>query len=141
MIPCLSLRASILQHASVNLFSYPSVNSTFTFIFHPPPFLNSGNPFCFIDCFSPLPYHLYTGIRQCRVHRKWKMRMDIIFCQPVTDETVSTVQERYFSLGWGEYQLRGSGNHVAELLLKWDQKEPYSFPDISDLGLKRPHKL
>ncbi len=67
--------------------------------------------------------------------------MNIIFCQPVTDETINTVRERYFSLGWGEYQLRGSGNHVTELLFRWCQKEPYSFPDLSDLGLKRPHKL
>ena len=67
--------------------------------------------------------------------------MDIVFCQPVTNETVTAVRERYFSLGWGELQLRGSGSHVTELQFKWCHEEPFTIPDISDLGLKFPHRL
>ncbi len=41
--------------------------------------------------------------------------MDIIFYQPVTNETVTPVRERYSSLGWGEIYLQGSGNNVIAL--------------------------
>lgn len=67
--------------------------------------------------------------------------MDIIFCQPITDETLDIVRERYFPLGWGEIQLRSSDGHAAELRLKWCRKEPVIFPDVSDLGLANPHRL
>ncbi len=67
--------------------------------------------------------------------------MDIIFCQPVTNETVTVVRERYFSLGWGEIYLRGSGSNVIELQFKWCNEEPFTLPDVSDLGLNRPHRL
>lgn len=67
--------------------------------------------------------------------------MDIIFCQSVTNETVTVVRERYSSLGWGEIYLRGTGNHVMELQFKWCKEEPFILPDVSDLGLEFPHKL
>ena len=44
--------------------------------------------------------------------------MDIIFCQPITNESISIVRERYTSLGWGEIYLRGNGNNVTELHFK-----------------------
>lgn len=67
--------------------------------------------------------------------------MDIVFCQPVTNETVTAVRERYSSLGWGEIYLKGTGNNVTELQFKWCKEEPFMLPDISDSGLKFPHKL
>ncbi len=67
--------------------------------------------------------------------------MDIIFCQPVTDETVSTIRERYFSLGWGEVYLRATGSNVTELHFKWCKEEEFILPDVSDLGLTNPHRL
>lgn len=67
--------------------------------------------------------------------------MDIVFCQPVTDETEAIVRKRYFSLGWGEVQLRGSGHQITELYFKWCGNELFILPDVSDLGLKCPHRL
>ena len=67
--------------------------------------------------------------------------MDIIFYQPVPNETVTPVRERYSSLGWGEIYLQGSGNNVIALQFKWCKEEPFMLPDVSDLGLERPHRL
>lgn len=53
--------------------------------------------------------------------------MDIIFYQPVTNETVTPVRERYSSLGWGEIYLQGSGNNVIALQFKWCKEEPFLF--------------
>ncbi len=59
--------------------------------------------------------------------RKGVILMDIIFCQPVTNETISIVRERYTSLGWGEIYLRGNGNNVTELHFKWCKKHHLCF--------------
>lgn len=67
--------------------------------------------------------------------------MDVIFCQPVTNETVSSVRERYFSLGWGEVGLIGTGSNVTELRFKWCSEGQPKLPEVSDLGLTVPHKL
>ncbi len=67
--------------------------------------------------------------------------MDIIFCQPVTTETVPAIRERYSSLGWGEIYLRATGSCVTELHFKWCKKEAFTLPDVSDLGLSSPHML
>ena len=67
--------------------------------------------------------------------------MDIVFCQPVTNKTVNTVRERYFSLGWGEVYLQATGSNIIELQFKWCKEEPFTLPEVSDLGLEYPHKL
>lgn len=67
--------------------------------------------------------------------------MNIVFCQPVTNETIKTVRERYFSLGWGETSLQGTGSDVTELHFKWCKEEPFTIPDVFDLGLELPHRL
>lgn len=67
--------------------------------------------------------------------------MDIIFCQPVTNETVAAVRKLYFSLGWGEVYLRGDMDNVTELHFKWCKESPFTLPDVSVLGLKSPHRL
>ena len=67
--------------------------------------------------------------------------MNAIFCQPVTNATISAVRERYFSLGWGDVYLKGNGANVTELHLKWCGENPPKFPDTSDLGLDSPHRL
>lgn len=41
--------------------------------------------------------------------------MDIVFCQPATNETISIVRDRYALFGWGEVRLLGSGSNVTEL--------------------------
>lgn len=69
------------------------------------------------------------------------MLMDIIFCQPVTNETVSDVRRRYSALGWGEVRLLASGSSVTELRFKWCGNDQPKFPEVADLGLTRPHKL
>ncbi len=67
--------------------------------------------------------------------------MDIIFCQPVTNETVSIIRKRYFSLGWGEVYLVGSGNNITGLHFKWCGNGQPEFPEYADLGLTSPHRL
>lgn len=67
--------------------------------------------------------------------------MDIIFSQPVTNETVSIVRSRYNSLGWGEVRLLASGSNVTELCFKWCGDSQPKFPEVADLGLKSPHRL
>lgn len=67
--------------------------------------------------------------------------MDIVFCQPATNETVSIVRDRYASLGWGEVRLLGSGSNVMELHFKWCGNSPPKFPEVADLGLTSPHRL
>ena len=67
--------------------------------------------------------------------------MDIIFCQPATNETVADVRKLYFALGWGEVYLRGDVGNVTELHFKWCKEAPFILPDVSVLGLKSPHRL
>ncbi len=67
--------------------------------------------------------------------------MDVIFCQPVTNETVSIIRGRYASLGWGEVYLVASGNNVTELHFKWCGNGQPKFPEVADLGLTSPHRL
>lgn len=67
--------------------------------------------------------------------------MNIVFCQPVTNETIEAVRKRYFSLGWGETYLLATGCNVTELQFQWCKEEPPILPDVSDLGLKSPHML
>ena len=67
--------------------------------------------------------------------------MAIIVCQPVTNKTISTIRKRYGSLGWGEIRLVGSGNNVTGLHFKWNEDAPPKFPEVTDLGLARPHRL
>lgn len=67
--------------------------------------------------------------------------MDTIFCQSVTNETVSIVRERYSSFGWGEVRLIATGSNVTELHFKWCAKGQPMFPEVSDLGLSFPHML
>lgn len=67
--------------------------------------------------------------------------MNVVFCQPVTNETIAVVRERYFSLGWGEIYLHATGTNVTELEFKWCAEEPFILPDVSDLGLTSPHRL
>lgn len=67
--------------------------------------------------------------------------MNIIFCQPVTNETLTSVRERYFSLGWGEVYLLGTESNVIELRFQWCKEEAFMLPDVSDLGLESPHML
>ncbi len=67
--------------------------------------------------------------------------MDIIFCQPVTNETVPIVRSRYNSLGWGEVRLLGAGSSVTELRFKWCGDGQPKFPEVADLGLASPHRL
>lgn len=69
------------------------------------------------------------------------MLMDTIFCQPVTNETITAVRERYFTPGWGEIYLRSTGSNVTELKFKWCLETPFILPDVSDLGLESPHRL
>ncbi len=67
--------------------------------------------------------------------------MDIVFCQSVTNETLSIVRQRYFSLGWGEISLLGTGTDVTELHFKWTKEESFVLPDVSDLALESPRRL
>ena len=89
-----------------------------------------------------LPYTKCTGSPpRAKYIGKGVILMDIIFCQPITNETISIVRERYTSLGWGEIYLRGNGNNVTELHFKWCKETSFMLPDVSDLGLSCPHRL
>lgn len=66
---------------------------------------------------------------------------EIVFCQPVTNKTVSIVRDRYSQLGWGEVCLLGSGSNVTQLRFKWCGNGQPEFPKVSDLGLAAPHRL
>ncbi len=67
--------------------------------------------------------------------------MDVIFSQPVTNETVSAVSDLYSSLGWGQVYIVGSGSDVTELHFRWCKDGPFTLPDVSALGLDSPRRL
>lgn len=66
---------------------------------------------------------------------------EIVFCQPITNETVSVIRDSYFQLSWGEVCLLGSGSNVTQLHFKWCGNGQSEFPKVSGLGLAVPHRL